>query len=378
MSVAQLAERLAAARGDTRAAALAEAELRLEAFAHPRPTMVHDAQPRPSDPVGKVAELLRAAAEEMERAGSFELAYATVTGACRLTAGADYVSASLATLHLGRVARQMNDYAVAKDCYDTMLSVALREQDGPLAARGHIGLALLHDMKGNLPAAEAEYKRALRMATPMRGAFASASQGLMSLALTRGQLADALLYGWNVYDASADDTEVRAGVLGELSSVALSAGFYEAALKGYLFASSLSNVPRLHVVVASGVIRAAARLHEMVLMRRYDVRLLDDIARANQPHTAAMCLLFAAEGWVFVQDFTTARERLDHGRALAEQFGYFEYVFRADAIARSMEETTSSVGYATSSADGFDAELPKGVVSRALRHGIGRLLTVGT
>ena len=377
MSILQTAESVAASHGRERSTVLAEAELALAEFAQKRPSMVHDALPQPSDPLGRVAELLRSAAEEMERSGCFELAYATVSAVCRLTAAADYVSASLATLHLGRVARQMNDHAVAKDCYEAMLSRAVRQRDGPLAARGHIGLALLHDMKGNMPAAESEYKKALRMATPMGGAFASASQGLMSIALTRGQLADALLYGWNVYDASERDAPVRAGVLGELAGVALGAGFAEQALQGYLHASQLSDVPRLHMVVASGVIRAAARLGDHDLMRLFDQRMLRDIDRANLPHSAAMCLLYAAEAWGLIAEMPTARARLDQGRALAEQHGYFEYVFRSDAIADAWRNSGVAGARSPASQPSSRTTFLEAKLGKAVMHGIDRLRTVG-
>lgn len=377
MSIAQTAELLATTPSSDRSSALGAAESLLSAFAGKRPTMIHDAQPQPSDPLAKVAELLRLAAEDMERSGCFELAYVTVSAVCRLTSGADYVSASLATLHLGRVARQMNDYAAAKDCYETMLTMATRERDGPLAARGHIGLALLHDMRGNLPAAESEYREAVRLATPLGGAYASASQGLMSLALTRGNLADALLHGWNVYDASAHDAEARAGVLGELAGVALGAGFTEPALRAYLHASTLSDLPRMHMVVASGVVRAAARLGDRKTVARFDQRLLLDIARANLPHSASMVLLYAAEAWALLSEMDTARERLDQGRALAEAFGYFEYVFRADAIGESWRHVAQGLSARASAAPDTDVSVAPAKANPALLRGIERLRTVG-
>lgn len=377
MSIAQTAELLATTTGKLRSAALRDAESSLSAFAGKRPTMIHDAQPQSSDPLARVAELLRLAAEDMERSGCFELAYVTVSAVCRLTSSADYVSASLATLHLGRVARQMNDYAAARDCYETMLTTAGRERDGPLAARGHIGLALLHDMKGNLPAAEQEYQAAVRLATPMGGAYASASQGLMSLALTRGNLADALLHGWNVYDASENDPETRAGVLGELAGVALGAGFPEPALRAYLHASTLSDLPRMHMVVASGVLRAAARLGDRDVVSRFDQRLLLDIARANLPHSASMVLLYAAEAWALLSEMDTARERLDQGRALAEKFGYFEYVFRADAIDESWRQVAQRITASPSAAPNSGVPASVAKASPAFLRGIERLRTVG-
>lgn len=335
LSVAQSADHLSVLDRGTRDAAMKTASQLLERFEGKRPTMVHDAQPAPSDSFGVLVEQFRVAAEMMERAGCFELAYTTVSAICRLTSSADYVTSSLATLHLGRVARQMNDLSAAEDCYSTMLEASTRERDGPLAARGHIGLALLHDMRGNLPASEKEYLLALDLAAPMRSAYAAACQGLLSLAMSGNRLADALIYGWKLYDASVHDIETRVSATADLSGVALRAGFFDAALRGYEHAISLMDVPRVRMVAVAGAMRASARLANPSRVRQLDALLLEDIAAANQPHTATMVLIYAAEAWYEIREINRARRRLDESRALSTRYSFNEYLFRADALAAS-------------------------------------------
>ena len=75
---------------------------------HARPTMVHDGAAPPHTALGTTAERLRVLAEDMEQHGCFELALTTVSAVCRLTARTDATAHALATLHLGRIARQMN------------------------------------------------------------------------------------------------------------------------------------------------------------------------------------------------------------------------------------------------------------------------------
>jgi tetratricopeptide (TPR) repeat protein len=307
----------------------------------------------------------------MEKAGCFELAYATVSAICRFTSDADYVSASLATVHLGRIARQMNDLSTAEDCYTTMLASSLRERDGPLAARGHIGLALLHDMRGNLPAAEAEYLKALELAVPSGSTCGSACQGLMTIALVSGRLADALLYGWRLYDATVDDFDVRTCALADLSAVALRAGFFEAALRGFEHALTLSQVPRIRLVALTGAVRAAARVGDADRVYRYDRETLQDIARANLPFEAAQAFLWLAEAWAVIGDPKTARERLAQVRALAERFGYNEYRFRADALAASLDQ--APVAHVTAASDAETVPLVGSRQDPAIDVGIRRL-----
>ncbi len=337
LSVAQSADQLSLLTGDARDAALVRAERLLVPFADQRPSMRHDVLPPPSDQLGQVAEHFRVAAEAMEKAGCFELAFTTVSAICRLTSRADYVSAALATVHLGRIARQMNDLSTAEDCYTSMLDSSLRERDGPLAARGHIGLALLQDMRGNLPAAEAGYLRALEVAVPMGAAYVAACQGAMTMAIARERLADALLYGWKLHDATASDLDARAAALSDLAVVALRAGFIDAALKGFEHALTLSQVPRIHMVTLAGAIRAAARRGNASQVMQYDVDLRKDIARANLPHSATLVLLCAAEAWAAIGQHGVAGERLAEGVSLASRFGFHEYVFKAEQLASEWE-----------------------------------------
>lgn len=376
LSVAQTADQISVLRGRTRDAAMQSAGPMLQPFADERPSMRHDAQPAPTSSVARIAEQFRVAAESMEKAGCFELAFTTVSAICRLTAGADYVSASLATVHLGRIARQMNDLSTAEDCYTTMLTTSMRERDGPLAARGHIGLALLHDMRGNLQAAEVEYLRALELAVPAGSTSISACQGLMTIALVSGRLADALLYGWQLYDATADDFDGRTCALTDLSVVALRAGFFEAALRGFEHALTLSQVPRIRLHIFSGAVRAAARLGDGERVTRFDRETLQDIARANLPFEAAHAFLCLAEAWAVLGVSETAHQRLAEARALADRYGYNEYRFRAEALAASFMETPAAIP--TVSGDGESVPLVGTRQDPAVDVGIRRLEALAT
>ncbi|QJR36098.1 tetratricopeptide repeat protein [Gemmatimonas groenlandica] len=364
LSVAQSADMLAGGSAPTEQA-LAQSTALLAEFGDQRPSMVHDALPEPTVPIPRIAERFRVAAEAMEIAGCYELAFTTVAAVCRLTAHADAVTATLATLHLGRIARQMNDFAAAQDCYDRVVVRATRERDAPLAARGHIGRALLSDMRGNIPAAEASYRKALDLAVPGGGAYTMACQGLITLAINRQQLGDALLYGWQLHDASAEDSELRYIALFELSVVALHAGFPEPALRGFTYTLERIAVPRLRLLVLGGVIRAAARLrrpHEVAATREAIERTIRD---ANQPHDAAQVLIQCAGALYEINDPSGARAALQAGRDLAARHGYHEFVFRADEMEASWSRSAPPEIPA--------ADVAPRVRQRALRVGIERL-----
>lgn len=370
LSVAQSADMLAGGSAPSEQA-LAQSTALLAEFGDQRPSMVHDALPEPTVPIPRIAERFRVAAEAMEIAGCYELAFTTVAAVCRLTAHADAVTATLATLHLGRIARQMNDFAAAQDCYDRVVVRATRERDAPLAARGHIGRALLSDIRGNLPAAEASYRKALDLSVPGGGAYGMACLGLMTLAINRRKLGDALLYGWQLHDASAEDSEMRYLALFELSVVALHAGFPESAMRGFSHALERVRVPRLQLVILGGAIRAAARLRLIGEVHTFRLAIERTIRDANQPHEAAQALIYAAGALHEIDDLGGARATLDAGRALSEQYGYHEFVFRADSMAESWDQQgVSDVADAPVAASSTVVRPSR---QRALRSGIDRL-----
>ncbi len=365
LSVAQSADVLSASGAALSEPAMAQSTALLAEFADQRPSMVHDALPAPTVAIPQLAERFRVAAEAMEIAGCYELAFTTVAAVCRLTAQADAVTATLATLHLGRIARQMNDFAAAQDCYDRVVSRSTRERDAPLAARGHIGRALLSDMRGNLPAAEASYRKALNLAVPGGGAYVMACQGLITLAINRQQLGDALLYGWQLHDASAEDSEMRYIALYELSVVALHAGFPEPAMRGFTHALDRISVPRLQLVFLGGVIRAAARLKQFEVVATTREAIERAVRDANQAHDAAQVLIYSAGALHEINDLDGARVTLQAGRNLAVRFGYHEYVFRADELMASWSRGAPPQDLAVH-------VVPR-VRQRALRVGIERL-----
>uniref|UniRef100_UPI00356AF783 hypothetical protein n=1 Tax=Gemmatimonas sp. TaxID=1962908 RepID=UPI00356AF783 len=92
LSVAQSADLLSASGAAPSEQALAQSTALLAEFSDQRPSMVHDALPAPTVLIPQLAERFRVAAEAMEIAGCYELAFTTVAAVCRLTAHADAVT----------------------------------------------------------------------------------------------------------------------------------------------------------------------------------------------------------------------------------------------------------------------------------------------
>jgi tetratricopeptide (TPR) repeat protein len=300
-----------------------------------RPTMVHDGQGPPSGSLGAVGERLRVHAEAMEQQGCFELALTTVSAVCRLTARTDPSAHALATLHLGRIARQMHALDAAEDAYSSAIARALHLGEPPIAARGYIGLALIADMRGNLPAAADHYRDALRLAVPRGGAYRQALQGLMSLAVTRNDLGEALVLGWTIYDASENDAESRLAALSELSLVALKAGFPIQARAGFKVVLEAARSPRMRLITLGGEVRAAARLGLNDDVAQLAAAIDREAARSNALSETTMTLLSLAEAWHRVGRPDEATASLERARELAERYRFNEYRFAVEALEQS-------------------------------------------
>jgi tetratricopeptide (TPR) repeat protein len=361
-------------------AALAQDRL-LRDLAAQRPTMIHDGEGAPTAALAIVAERLRVHAEAMEMHGCFELALTTVSAVCRVTTRTDPTAHALATLHLGRIARQMNDWEAAEDAYTSAIGRALHLREPPIAARGHIGLALLNDMRGNMPKATAHYRQALRMAVPNGGAYLQALQGLMSLAVARNDLAQALVHGWQIYDASADDPSMRFGALSELSVVALKAGFPEPARQGFRFVLTHCTIPRVRVVSLAGDIRAAAMLDATDDVRSIARQLAEQIARGNVAHEATQAQLHLAEALHRVGDIHEATRALAQAKASARANGFHEFDFRAEEMLTSWQASSATAETpTTASAGGGDAPIAaradRRINTRALTQSMRRFATL--
>ncbi len=349
LAVTKAAERLSVLPVAHRAAYLQSLTALVLPPSESRPTLVRDGDLPPKDPTARLAERFRIEAEDMERSGCFEMAFATVAAICRLVAHADLVTRTLATAHLGRIARQLGDYSTAQDCYSCVVTEAARERDQPLEAMGLLGLGALARMKGNRPEERRLYDEALTRASPGGITERSARQGLMNVAIAEDRLADALLHGWRVYDLAEEGGEVQAMILSNLALTALKAGFVSPALQGFLHVLSMTGVLRIRMLTFGNALRAAAQLGDRARMNELEFVALDEADRANVPFEVASFFLSATEAWCALPDIAVALRRLARLESLVAEHQFHELAIRAESLraqfttaARSAKATARS------------------------------------
>ena len=157
------------------------------------------------------------------------------------------------------------------------------------------GLGNLAIMRGNRPAQLRFYTEALRLAPADSALEAAARWGLMNHALAVESLADALIHGWRAFDLTTNDEE-RAGILSNLASVALRAGFHEASFSGFEGALRIAGPVRLWLSIASSAAEAAG-----ALLREDRLLSLEEEGRRRNgtalPFEQTQWLLGLARGW---------------------------------------------------------------------------------
>jgi len=333
--VAQAAERLAELRPGQRGAYVRMLEGRVLPVRLGRPTQIEGDGRIPVDADAELAERLRMEAEDMERAGCFELALSTVSSVCQILAKEPkkrLTARLLATAHMGRVIRQIGELGAAADCYTTVITEAQRAKDGPVAAHGFIGLGNVAHARGNRPSQKSFFHRALELAARGSPVELSAHQGLMVTANQQGELADALLHGWRAHDLALPESEVQLEIIANVANTAFCAGFFVAALSGFEFVIQRSSLTRNRLPAIGGGLRAAARAGEGARVLEIERIGYEDIKRSAAPYDVARFFFCAAEAKRILNDHSAVSPLVQASLSLADTYGFHELRIRAESL----------------------------------------------
>lgn len=162
--------------------------------------------------------------------------------------------------------------------------------------------------------------------------------GLCNVARRQGKIADALINGWRSYDLLADGAE-KAGMLGNISTIALEAGFPRAAMNGLLHVFSLNVLPSSSVAMFDDAMKAAAQLGEPDRVEYFEQKGLAAANQLQQPFEIARISLAAATSWQTLGNTDRCRKRALTTLELSRTHGYHELEARADAVLASLANT---------------------------------------
>lgn len=370
--VAQASERLARLKPAERGEYVTMLRTSVLPLRAGRPTQIEGDGRVPTDALAELAERLRLDAEDMERAGCFELALTTVASVCQmLSRRPERLTARLlATAHLGRVVRQIGEFNSAVDCYTTVTTEGQAMKDGPVAAHGYIGLGNVAHARGNRPSQKAFFLKALDLAVKGSRVELSAHQGLLVTANLEGHLADALLHGWRAHDLAPPKSEAQYETVTNMSHTALHSGFYAAAQSGFDYVVLHALVPRIRLPAITGSIRAATRLKEHHKLDSFEDQGRIEASRTSNPFETAAFYFWAAVARKEFGDLAAAAPLLQSSLYLAEKFGLHELRLRAENLLTSdADSTPAGPSPASRYADDNDP---------VVMDGIGRLTALAT
>lgn len=362
--VAQAAERLAGLPAKLREEYATRLRSGILPFRDGRPTQIEGDGRAPTDALSQIAERIRLDAEDMEKAGCFQLARTTVSFVCQMLTRASATSRLLATAHLGRVNRQIGDLGAATDCYSTVTTQGQRLNDGPVAAHGFIGLGNVAHARGNRPQQKAFFEQALGFAAKGSSAEMMANQGLLNVAVSQNLLADALLYGWRAHDLAPPESELQLSIIGNLSHAALAAGFDAAAASGSAHVLQFSKTAFNRLAAIGTSLRIAAKLQDQSEVYRLQ-SLADSEMVASAPpfETARLCLRCAA-AWCNIGEYDKVVPLVERGLRLADSLGFHELRIEGESLLKTAAMKSRRAAEVHSQFDPTD---------RVVVDGIGRL-----
>jgi tetratricopeptide (TPR) repeat protein len=266
---------------------------------------------------------------DMERAGALQLSLTTVSRLRESISTADLAAHAQATAHFGRILRQLGALDQAKESYEIALASAKKVADAGLTAHALLGLGTTAHHRGNYPAADSAYRRALTVA-PRDSLFDfGANQGLMITRAVLGNLADAFRYGWRAFDLARDNPEQGAEILVNLSGLALRVGSPASAANGFTVAYHRTTLERIRLPALRGAARAAALQGDRWELDVVTERARVEGMRSSMPYEYARMLADLAVAWRSVGDESLATSLAEEATILADRFGFHEVPFAA-------------------------------------------------
>ncbi len=332
LSVAQAAERIAALPLNDRSEYVATLANDVLPPTDDRPTQIDGDGSKPIDALSKLAERLRVEAEQMEKAGCFELALVTVSSVCRALSTGELSQRLLASVHMGRVMRQMGDLDNATDCYASVTADAQKAGEGPIAAHGYIGLGNVASERGNRPLQKAHYLDALLLSPRGSPVELSSHMGLMVVAMARVDLADALLHGWRAHDLSPPNSDDQYGIISNMARIAHQAGFLEAATAGFDFVIQHCTMPRGRIIAIGSAVRTAAALGSRLEVERLVELGSAEIPKGAPPWETASFFMWCAEAWHEIGNVPQRDLFANRAETIADTFRFNEVRMKIDAL----------------------------------------------
>ncbi len=288
---------------------------------------------------------MRAVVEDMETAGAFALAYASLHGLLGAfgTRISDHTRGGV-FVQQGRAVRQMGLTDLARSFYQDAMDAGQACQSLDLLSRAYIGFGVLAITRGNYPEAREHFQRSLDNADQANDPelIRSAHHGLMNCCMASGDLDAALVHGWNVLRLciSADS---RAEALMNLGEICRMSGEHQAALRVYAVAMEWTSHRRVRLHAAAGALCAAVAAHRADDARKYVAEIDALMPTVPDVYTRAIVGVDVADSLYRLGDTTAAETMLLDVTSIAATHSFHEITHRAEQVAANSHVTRLQV-----------------------------------
>lgn len=240
-----------------------------------------------------VAEVLHRA-ENMEKCGGLALALSSISAARVVWSGSAPNGATLALVHMGRIARSLGDHGTAWTLYVNAERDAKRIKFAVARTRALLGQGAIHHEAGRLAEAADRYRAATRVARDNAQVRSMAWLGLSSIAHREGHVAASLDLGLRALLDAPDSPGRRAEVLVNIAHAALAAGQPAIAADAahWVLRRKVHERSRYLAIAASAL--AAARLGRWETVRRCVALARREASSSSLPYPMALMWTFVA------------------------------------------------------------------------------------
>ncbi len=292
--------------------------------------------------VAELAVATQAVAADLELAGAFELAYATLHSLLRgfVTCMALRHQGNILA-QLGRAARQLAATDVALEMYEEAMTIGYEAEAMDVVARAQLGLGVTGLMLGNYPSAREQFQRAMLNAERVNDPelLRSAHHGLFNCGFASGDLDAAMVHGWNVLRLCiAPDS--RAEALMNMAEICRLTGEHDAAIRTYAVAVEWSSSRRVRVHALGGALQSAVACGRLPEARNYLAELEVELPLTADPYTRAILAVEIADSLHRLGDHAGAEAHLGEALALATANAYHEVAHRAEQAASTWRAVT--------------------------------------
>lgn len=237
--------------------------------------------------------------------------------------------------NVGRLAKVRTEYARAETWYRRTIALARQAGDWPTYALAFVGLGNLYVQRGNLPAAERFFERALRAAgrNSLHEIEGRARHDLFGIAVERGNVARAHELARGAFEAYGPHHPSIPALVKDIAYFWITQGYSDRALPVLKMLLPLVDEPTLRLAVIGDIGRAAGALSDRAEFQAAWSDATEMIAASPGLYNAAATWLDLTQGARDLGAWDRAEEAAQRALECATRLGQTKVRYLAEEMA---------------------------------------------